>query len=83
MQENFRFIVFEVKDKDKRLEWESKIISTVSLCDECNPSPEWLGRYSPQLKIRQSGLWMVNELYKQPLSESEYEEFKKLICGNV
>jgi len=44
------------------------MISTVSLCWECRPSERWLGRWSPKEKIRDSGLWLVNELYKTPLS---------------
>jgi len=75
IQANFRFVVFPVDDKDERLTWESRIISNVSLCQECGPSNAWLGLHSPKEKIRQSGLWLVNELYKQPLSD---DEFKRL-----
>lgn len=68
-------------EKEKRLDWESKLISTVSLCTECQPSSSWLGKYSPIEKIRQSGLWNVNELYKKPLSDSEYNALEKAIIG--
>jgi len=47
VRDNFSFVVFQIDNKDKRLELESKIISTVSLCDECKPSPNWLGLSSP------------------------------------
>ena len=67
IQNNFSFVVFPVDDKDKRLEFESKIISTISLCEECKPSKKWLGNFSPKEKIRGSGLWLVNELWKIPL----------------
>jgi len=76
IQRNFRFIVFRVDEKRERLQWESKIISTVSSCDECRASETWLGLHSPKAKIRESGLWIVNELYKQPLSESDFEAVK-------
>jgi hypothetical protein len=66
---NMSFVVFEVEDPKKRLEIESAIISTVSLCEECIPSKSWLGLSSPVEKIRESGLWLVNELYKTPLNE--------------
>ena len=81
IQGNFRFVVFRLDEKEKRLAWESKIISTVSLCRECQPSSNWLGKYSPKEKIQQSGLWIVNELYKEPLSDSEYIELEKAIIG--
>ena len=68
IQSNFSFVVFQVNDKDLRLELESKIISTVSLCDSCKASDNWLGMHSPKLKIAESGLWLVNQLDKEPLS---------------
>jgi len=79
IQENFWFVVFEVDDKRKRLDLEAKIISTVSLCKDCSPSENWLGNFSPKEKIRKSGLWLVNELWKTPLSEKEIEELKIII----
>jgi hypothetical protein len=74
IQQHLCFVVFQVDDKDKRLEWESKIISTVSWCTECGPSMTWLGNFSPKEKIQKSGLWIVNELYKTPLSEGELQD---------
>jgi len=79
IQENISFVVFQIDDKDKRLELESKIISTVSLCDECKPSPDWLGLSSPKEKIRKSGLWLVNKLWKSPLSEKDLKELKNIL----
>lgn len=79
IQNNFSFVVFQVNDKEKRLGLESKIISTVSLCKECFPSKNWLGLSSPKQKIRESGLWLVNELYKQPLSDGDMQELKILL----
>lgn len=78
IQDNFSFVVFEVTDKDQRLALESKIISTISLCDKCKPSRSWLGNFSPKEKIRQSGLWLVNELNKTPLSLQETKELSKI-----
>ena len=79
IQEHFSFVVFEVAEKNERLILESKIISTVSLCDVCYPSAKWLGLHSPKPEISQSGLWLVNELYKEPLSEGELAELKNLV----
>lgn len=76
IREKFSFTVFKIPGKEKRLSIESKIISTVSLCDECVPSSRWLGLHSPKRKIRESGLWLVNELYKEPLSREDFAEVK-------
>ncbi|MEQ8154920.1 MAG: hypothetical protein ABRQ25_08580 [Clostridiaceae bacterium] len=58
---------------------ESRLISTVSLCKECFPSEGWLGRFSPKAKIRESGLWLVNELYKEPMSEEELKQLREAL----
>jgi len=78
IQDNFSFVVFQIDDKNKRLEIESKIISTISLCKDCKPSKNWLGLSSPKEKIRKGGLWLVNELYKEPLSDKDIEELTKI-----
>lgn len=77
IQENLSFVIIEIFDKSSRLFYESKLISTVSLCNDCYSSNDWLGKYSPKDKIINSGLWLVNELYKQPFTEDELEEFIK------
>ena len=79
IQDNFSFVVFQIDSKDKRLEIESKIISTVSLCEECKSSENWLGNSSPKEKIRKSGLWLVNELWKTPLTDADMIELKHML----
>lgn len=79
IQDNFSFVTFEVAEKDKRLEFEARIISTVSLCNECNPSKNWFGNNSPKKKIRESGLWLVNNLYNDPLSNEQMNQLEKIL----
>lgn len=71
IQDNFSFVVFQVEGKEKRLEIEKKLISTISRCNECGPSEDWFGCNSPKKKIRESGLWLVNGLYKEPMTETD------------
>jgi hypothetical protein len=78
MHDAFSFVVFEVNSKEQRLEFESKIISTVSLCNDCKPSFNWLGLHSPKSKIQKSGLWLVNELYKEPLDDEGFAVLERL-----
>ncbi|MAE50000.1 hypothetical protein CMI48_04200 [Candidatus Pacearchaeota archaeon] len=79
IQDHFSFVVFPIEEKERRMDVESKIISTVSLCNGCGPSEGWLGGSSPKEKIRKSGLWLVNELWKTPLSEEEMKELSSLL----
>jgi hypothetical protein len=76
MQEKFKFVVLAVAEKTDRLALESKMISTVAACNKCSPSTTWLGQYSPIKKIRESGLWLVNHLSGELLSEAD---LKKLL----
>ncbi|WJH35411.1 hypothetical protein N6H14_05070 [Paenibacillus sp. CC-CFT747] len=71
IQSSFSFALLEMAEKEERLYLESRLISTVSCCTECGPSGSWLGLSSPVQKIKQSGMWQVNELYKEPLSVEE------------
>ncbi len=76
LQNHFTFAVINVPNKEDRLKLEAKMISTISLCKDCKPSPKWLGLHSPKEKIKQSGLWLVNELYKEPLTSAELSNLK-------
>jgi hypothetical protein len=81
IQKHFSFVVFRVDDKGQRLHLEKRLISSISLCEECKPSTNWLGLHSPIEKIRKSGLWLVNELYGQELSPDDLEMLGKLLTG--
>jgi hypothetical protein len=79
IQHNFRFVVLQISDREMRLFIESKLISTVSLCSDCKPTARWLGLYSSKEKIREIGLWQVNELCKEPLKFDELRVLESLI----
>lgn len=78
LQSSMSFVVIPINERDDRLSLESRIISTVSLCEECGPSSHWLGKFSPKEKVRTSGLWLVNELYKVPLSLENLDSLKSI-----
>lgn len=79
IQNNLSFCVFQIDTKEQRLFWESKIVSTLAKSNKLKPSKNWLGNYSTKDKIRRSGLWQVNELYKEALTEQEFETLKQLL----
>ena len=89
IQERFSFVVLPVRDRSERLTLESSIISVVSLCDECRPSGEWLGNSSPEMRVRESGLWQKQGLYKQLTHSSlvamnaDLDELEELINGDA
>jgi bifunctional DNA-binding transcriptional regulator/antitoxin component of YhaV-PrlF toxin-antitoxin module len=80
IQKNFSFAIFEINNKEKRLELESKLISTISFCDECKRSisEKWLGKYSTKKKIKENGLWLEQGLFKpQQLNDEDLEFIEK------
>ncbi len=77
---NFSFCAFEVQEKKERLALEAKLISTVSKCEACKPSQSWLGKSSPVEKISESGLWLINGLYKTPFDVSGIEHLSRFIA---
>ena len=77
-QTSFTFCVFKIDLRADRLFWESKIASTLAKAPDIMPSPNWLGNYSPKDKIKQCGLWQVNRLNEDNLTESELDELKKI-----
>jgi hypothetical protein len=79
IQSNLSFCVFQVDSKDERLFWESKIASTLAKATYIKPSKNWLGNYSPKDKIKASGLWQVNELYNDTLTDKEFDRLKNLV----
>lgn len=74
MRANLTFAVISFAEGDRRLSLEKRLISTISQCDACGPSRQWLGSRSPKIRIRESGLWLVQGLREPPLSRREIEQ---------
>lgn len=72
LKSNMQFAVIEVENKEERLRLEAAIISTLNHATTFGPGESWLGNYSPEHKIRNSGLWLTQGLDAQPLSDEEY-----------
>lgn len=75
----FSFVVFEMGNREDRLLFEARLISEVSNCKNCVPSENWLGKYSPKKKIVESGMWLINELYKNNFSDEEFKILNNIL----
>ena len=62
MCKNLSFACIPIETKEERLKYEAFLIKTLSSDNDFKPSESWLGNYSPIEKIKNSGLWLVNEL---------------------
>ncbi len=71
LQQNTFFTVFEVVDVGERLRLESSIIATLNKCEDFKQSLSWLGNYSTENEIRNSGMWLKEGLIDIPLTYQE------------
>ncbi len=78
---SFRFIVLEGQAaRMGSAGLEARLIGTVAQCGTCRPSSDWLGQYSPEGKIRRSGLWLVHYLRAEPLTEADKAQLVAVIA---
>ena len=78
---NFSFALIEVNDKNYRLYLETAIIATIAQ-GQSQPSKHWLGNNSTKIKIRESGLWQVQGLKRNPITDEDLEYIKKHIVND-
>lgn len=70
LHENFSFKFLIAEGEEERIGSkgiESKLIGTLSHCEKCTPSKNWLGNNSPVSKIKSSGLWLYQHYQINPL----------------
>lgn len=74
---SFRFIIIDDKNVRKRLE--RALIATVAKCRRCRPSSIWLGNYSPDQRIKESGLWQTQHINHSEINEQDKQEIVNAI----
>jgi hypothetical protein len=50
---------------------ESRLIGTVTKCEICKPSQNWLGIFSPVSKINSGKLWLYQHLNSPGLTDTD------------
>jgi len=82
LKDNFSFTYIEIDDQDQRMGkkgLESRLIGTLSHCRLCDPSPKWLGRFSPKKAIKESGLWLIQHLNNEGIRKTDKVLIQHLI----
>ncbi|NLC40623.1 MAG: hypothetical protein GX763_06880, partial [Clostridiaceae bacterium] len=82
LRERFSFVCFPVVGISERLRLEEGIIATLNSTPDFGPSLEWSGMHSPEMEIRQSGMWLKEGLDGTHLSESEFSRIESY-CSEV
>jgi len=81
IRENCSFVVFPVS-RDSCSQWEKKLISTISTCNVCKQSNNWLGKYIPneRKEIRECGLWNIKLTNsKNLMSDADVSAIEKIL----
>ena len=74
LQDNFSFTVVPIIDKGERLRMKEAIIAALNADATFAPGASWLGLFSPEAEIRESGLWLKRGLNEEPIMESEFNK---------
>ena len=59
------------------------IVGTLACCGDCQPSKSWLGLHSPEQRIRESGLWAVQNLKSHSLSGLQMDHLSTAISASL
>ncbi len=81
LQENTFFTVFEVTDLTERMRLESGIIATLNNDESFKKSVSWLGNYSTEHEIVNSGMWLKKGLNDRSLSGEELNMLIQILDG--
>ena len=79
LRENFSFRFIEVENEMGSEGLEGRLIGTIAQCRLCRPSKNWLGLHSPINKIRQSGLWLIQHLGNNGLTDRDKVKIRKIV----
>ncbi len=69
----FRVTAIPLHDPTSREQCLRRIVGALAKCEECRASVDWLGNWSPDPKIRDSGLWHSQHLDFPPMDESQLQ----------
>lgn len=84
LRHSFSFRCIEIKDKELRNLLEKKLIGSVSFCEICAPSADWLGQDVYNDKVKDSGLWNSNHVRgKDQMTFRDLEKIKQYVDETV
>lgn len=74
IKNSFTFIVIPaLTDAKKRIRLEKGLIATFAQAENISISENWKGKFHPDRKIQESGLWNIQGLYGEPLTQDEID----------
>ena len=81
LRTHMTFSAFEVETQEQRLRLEEGIIASLHQAEDFQARSSWLGRFSPEKEIRESGMWLKQGLDGVPLTDEELETLECRLAG--
>ena len=81
LQNRITFTCIQVDDAKQRLRLEKAMIAILNQDPEFGPSKNWLGNYSKENEISNSGIWLKIGIDHQPLNDKELDFILKNRTG--
>jgi len=79
LRASFGFCCVEVVDRAQRNRLEVGLVAAMAECEECIPSPDWLGRFAYNRRVMEFGLWNSDFVEGSvPLAPEEVGLFEEL-----
>ncbi|MEG2411514.1 MAG: hypothetical protein RSA29_07395 [Clostridium sp.] len=79
LKDKLTFTCIRVDDNSDRARLEDGIISTLNNDETFYPSNEWVGRFSTEIEIRNSGMWLKQGLDAEVLNAEELIKVSNLV----
>jgi len=86
LRKKFSFRYIQIDSQKQRMGkqgLESRLIGTLSHCELCEPSKNWLGLSSPKKQIRDSGLWLVQHLNSEGIDGNDKNLISRLAGSKI
>lgn len=84
LRAKFAFRVIEFTGQAQRMGktgLESTLIGTLARCQNCKPTANWLGKYSPKPQIANGKLWQIQHLNANPINQQDRTIILKAIAA--
>ena len=79
LRDSFTFVCFRVDCRKERMQLERGLIALLAKHPLGSPSTDWLGRHAVAGEIRSSGLWNVEHVCDDPISEIHVDRLELLV----
>jgi hypothetical protein len=76
-----KFRCVQISDKLERNAFEKVLVATIAQCSVCQPSAEWLGKFSYSSNVQKTGLWNSDYVDGPTITEPDLRRFAEFVMS--